>query len=1549
MNPTRQKLSMICAVLFVLSLMAGSAFAAQFQLDFHGGDTSYPAGKTFETTISLSQGEKVLVDVWCTGLQTSPLIASIDMEFQWDTGSIRVNSVDSSILKPDTNTPPKIWDAADSALIPFGCTPPNCHYILSVLKFSGGKPGPDIQMQTLELEGIAAGSAYAKATMGDRAIVDENGDQVTNPQDGNVTVNELPSTPVCGNNIREGSEVCDGSDLGGQTCQSQGYSGGTLSCLSNCSGFDFSGCIASDAQFQLDFHGGDTSYPAGKTFETTISLSQGEKVRVDVWCTGLTTPPNIASIDMEFQWDTGSIRVNSVNSSFLKPDTSIPPAIWDAADSAVIPFGCTPPNCQYKLSVIQFLEIPFNYSNGNAGPDIQMQTIELECIAAGSAYAKATMGDNAILDGYGDTLPNPQDGITPIVVLPPPPCACDLKPDNPATIVGSGSQQFTLDENTQCVNTPSISWTDTCAEGNVDQTGLFTATAITAETTCEVCATDKANTTKQQPQVQCCEDVKLIPPSTPVCGNNLREGSEVCDGTDLGGKTCETQGYSGGTLSCLPDCKGYNVSGCISDLCLNGVKDTDESDVDCGGPTCPKCEDRKSCNINSDCSSDFCQNGICSSPADNITKLVEDNPSYSIENRIPLILIHGWKGIDDINTDDDDKHWINFKNYFYDPNNGLSNICKLYSFRYESNKHSVWEIAKSLRNKLDDAIDCGAGRDCSYGTAIKDVPFMMLSLSMGGLVGRSYISEHSHNTGIYEGQRGGERVLRLITLGAPHHGTPGANDAARLSKVEDPDLIFPLLTEIIDGLVWMQSSSEPNRSDQRFDNYKNFWDDDVYERESEKNKWLIDLNMLTEYDDKIIAHYGFIDRGELLWQYLNIIPTAELIFWYEVDLYRDFVKVILGIDRMPKDNEDLRAASVILHKIYPSMDNDGLVPIDSSSFDGHNVITYRWDGYDHADFRDGKQVNGSIPLFDQIKMDILGSIPCASDEDCDDGNVCTDDTCNGDKEQCEFIPIPGCDDTDGDGYVKSDDCNDNDSAINPGATEICDNNVDENCDGNVEVCNNKPEGIQRVVIIDIDGLRQDVLYNALDENGAIPNIKTLIGNNYFRSQNHTTVFPSITFAAQASIVTGRYPGSHWITGNSWYNRLNFANNRNYISDDQLTVYWYGLANNDLNPLTQTIHEAGLTKETGSVSSLISFHMYSSREDSTYIKWITPTLWEMRNMVTALPHCWGSFNYDYASIRHLLEELNNIPKNSDGTIQFDKAPKLIFLYLPGLDHCSHGDGSGLECQTKECEKCINRQKHYLNDLLDPIIWCLIGGCNFDSIYLNGLNDLGMIEGTVFIIASDHGQTDKKEEVSKDDFEDVIKEFEKDHLVNIEIAWNDGLAHIYMDNKSEMISLASTIFFAKVGLLKNRDLSKHIDCIVYGEPIGGPEKYNRCFIREENTMVSKQLDEHFDERKAKLVKNLFCDRSGDLIIHFKEGHFASGDAAAHGSLWDGELNVPFIIGGKDIKISNFGEPLDNTMIAPTIADLLGFDMNADGKPINTSKIMNQFVVRGCQVFS
>lgn len=71
---------------------------------------------------------------------------------------------------------------------------------------------------------------------------------------------------------------------------------------------------------------------------------------------------------------------------------------------------------------------------------------------------------------------------------------------------------------------------------------------------------------------------------TTECGNNIQEPGEVCDGADLAGESCATQGFDTGTLTCSPDCQGYDTSGCRSYQCGNNICEPG------GGENCVSCE-----------------------------------------------------------------------------------------------------------------------------------------------------------------------------------------------------------------------------------------------------------------------------------------------------------------------------------------------------------------------------------------------------------------------------------------------------------------------------------------------------------------------------------------------------------------------------------------------------------------------------------------------------------------------------------------------------------------------------------------------------------------------------------------------------------------------------------------------------------------------------------------------------------------------------------------------------------------------------------------------
>jgi hypothetical protein len=59
-----------------------------------------------------------------------------------------------------------------------------------------------------------------------------------------------------------------------------------------------------------------------------------------------------------------------------------------------------------------------------------------------------------------------------------------------------------------------------------------------------------------------------------TCGNRRRDGTEQCDGADLGGATCASQGFGGGTLACTPGCV-FDTTRCTP--CGNGRLDAGEA------------------------------------------------------------------------------------------------------------------------------------------------------------------------------------------------------------------------------------------------------------------------------------------------------------------------------------------------------------------------------------------------------------------------------------------------------------------------------------------------------------------------------------------------------------------------------------------------------------------------------------------------------------------------------------------------------------------------------------------------------------------------------------------------------------------------------------------------------------------------------------------------------------------------------------------------------------------------------------------------------------
>ncbi len=354
-----------------------------------------------------------------------------------------------------------------------------------------------------------------------------------------------------------------------------------------------------------------------------------------------------------------------------------------------------------------------------------------------------------------------------------------------------------------------------------------------------------------------------------------------------------------------------------------------------------------------------------------------------------------------------------------------------------------------------------------------------------------------------------------------------------------------------------------------------------------------------------------------------------------------------------------------------------------------------------------------------------------------------------------------------------------------------------------------------VIVIGIDGLRQDVLYTSTEASysdpagcgGASCNVpvnatslpglsRIITDDGIVKVKDVTAIFPSITLASWASIFTGKMPEETGILGNEFFARdlsvsvperfdkpggiISFGSGafRGYddvfpLASDFFVPYqanWAESVSTEDTPQNspevlkaQTVYEAittmpGVDKYFGAKGGDPAVVANSHYSRGAY--WLT---WDIELGCTLFWTC-ESKTIDQASWDKFDDYLDGRYTDLSGRRNEPPFSALTVWYLPGLDHEAHFEG-------------MSKYRNYLMNTTDSYIGKVI----------DKLKELDEFDNKIFIITADHGHTEMPHPMYYKDPKDgqqreadtscklKLKDFDKENTQNKE-KYNNNL-HIW----------------------------------------------------------------------------------------------------------------------------------------------------------------------------
>ncbi len=432
---------------------------------------------------------------------------------------------------------------------------------------------------------------------------------------------------------------------------------------------------------------------------------------------------------------------------------------------------------------------------------------------------------------------------------------------------------------------------------------------------------------------------------------------------------------------------------------------------------------------------------------------------------------------------------------------------------------------------------------------------------------------------------------------------------------------------------------------------------------------------------------------------------------------------------------------------------------------------------------------------------------------------------------------------------------------------------------------------KRILVFSVDAMVCEDLAKLLQ----LPNGKKYLAKGSLVEKGMRTIYPSVTYPAHVSMLTGCYAGTHGVTSNFAFT----------TADKEQSWRWSG--GYRVDDIFHAAKRAGYT--TGSVS-------WPATANHPDIDWLMAEYWmpkegdtlrssfadagsspEMLDIIEAnakyLPE-----GYERGGRKNFMKwpEEDNFVIHVASQVIREHAPEVMFVHIGMFDSFRHANGVfGLHI-----DWALDYLDRYIGELMDA---CRIAG---------------VLEDTNLILVSDHGQQNIR------------------RVINLNVLLADqGLLRV--DTEGKIISWDAFSFSnAMSSLIYLRDPGdKKLQERVYQELMAYCEEgiygIGRVFTAEE-----AEKEEHLKGDFSFVVESdgytSFADKAvRPLVVGFDDRDYRFGHAT-HGYLPDRGAQPVFAAQGPDIRegiVLERGKVVDE---APTYAGLLGVTLrDAEGQPM------------------